>query len=89
MLGHVFDPQSRQILHATEQLKTVHSITGTHVLEIASEMTQRQDTQETDTTPAGGKRTAQASKLAVYFYIAPLGRIPGCMTKPSQYSACA
>ena len=41
------------------------------VLEIASEMTQRQDTQETDTTPARGKRTAQASKLAVYFYIAP------------------
>ena len=59
------------------------------MLEIASEMTQKQDTQETDTAPAGGKRTVQASKLAVYFYIAPLGRIPDCMTKPSQYSAGA
>ena len=62
---------------------------GHQMLEIASEMTQKQDTQETDTAPAGGKRTVQASKLAVYFYIAPLGRIPVCMTKPSQYSTCA
>ena len=38
---------------------------------IASEMTQRQHTQKTDTALARGKRTAQASKLAVYFFIAP------------------
>ena len=30
MLGHVFDPRSGQILHATEQLKTVHPTTGVH-----------------------------------------------------------
>ena len=59
------------------------------MLEIESEMTQRQETEETDTTLAGGKRTVQASKLVVYFYIAPLGRIPDGMTKPSQYSAYA
>ena len=59
------------------------------VLEIVSEMTQRQHTQKTDTTLARGKRTAQASELAVHFYIAPLGRIPDCMTKAFQYSACA
>ena len=58
------------------------------VLEIVSEMTQRQHTQKTDTTLARGKRTAQARKLAVYFYIAPLGGIPDCMTKPFQYSTC-
>ena len=60
-----------------------------YVLEIVSEMTQRQDTQETDTTLAGGKITVQASKLVVYIYIAPPGRIPDSMTKPFQYSACA
>ena len=42
-----------------------------YVLEIVSEMTQRQDTQETDTTLARGKITVQASKLLVYIYIAP------------------
>ena len=41
------------------------------MLEIVSEMTQRQDTQETDTTLARGKITVQASKLLVYIYIAP------------------
>ena len=60
------------------------------VLEIVSEMTQRQHTQKTDTTLARGKIIiAQASRLAVYFYIARLGRIPDSMTKPFQYSACA
>ena len=60
-----------------------------HVLEIMSEMTQNKThTQKTDTL-ARGKRTAQASRLAVYFYIAPLGRVPDSMTKPFQYSACA
>ena len=44
------------------------------VLEIVSEMTQRQHTQKTDTTLARGKRTAQASKLVVHFYIAHPGR---------------
>ena len=62
-----------------------------HVLEIMSEMTQNKThIQETDTTLARGKIiTAQASKLTVYFYIAPRGRIPDCMTKFVQYSACA
>ena len=53
----------------------IYSYVSTPVLlEIAREMTQRQDTQETDTTPARGKRSAQASKFAVYFYIAPPGQ---------------
>ena len=28
--GHEFDPWFKQILHATEQLKTVHPTTGAH-----------------------------------------------------------
>ena len=61
-----------------------------HVLEIMSEMTQNKThTQKTDTLARGKIITAQASRLVVYFYIAPLGRIPDSMTKPFQYSACA
>ena len=60
------------------------------MLEITSEMTQKKThSQETDTLARGHIITAQASSLAVYFYIAPLGRVPDSMIKPFQYSACA
>ena len=47
------------------------------------------DTQETDDThtPAGG--TELRKLFALYYYKAPLGRIPDCMNKPFQYSAGA
>ena len=37
------------------------------MLEIVSEMTQRQDTQETDTTPAGGKELCKQTSLLFAF----------------------
>ena len=63
---------------------------GGGVLEITSEMTQNKThTQETDDThtPAGG--TELHKLFALYYYKAPLGRIPDCMNKPFQYSAGA
>ena len=46
----------------------IYSYVSTPVLlEIASEMTQRQDTQETDTTPAGGKELRKQASLRFTF----------------------
>ena len=62
-----------------------------HLLEITSEMTQNK-THETDHTHthSGWRNGTELPKLfGLYYYKAPLGRIPDCMTKPFQYSAGA
>ena len=62
----------------------------TWVLEITSEMTQNKThTQETNDTHTPARGTELRKLFALYYYKAPLGRIPDCMNKPFQYSAGA
>ena len=52
---------------------------------------QKEDThtQETDDTHTLAGGTELHKLFALYYYKAPLGRIPDCMNKPFQYSAGA
>ena len=59
------------------------------VLEIASEMTQRQDTHTRDRHPPLQPDEKELRKLAVYSLHSPLGGGPDCMTKPFQHCAGA
>ena len=76
-------PKSLQMVTAAMKLKDAIGYYEWNDTEHTRHTRDRQD------TILARNRTACAGELMVYLYTSPLGRIPDCMTKLVQYSACA